>query len=87
MEKLNLTEQQGEQIAALREEGLALRLEVEARRIAWEAAEQIEALASRFRERENVKAALNRIARRQGKQAAEQHLRLLAITEFFQTMA
>lgn len=42
MEKLNLTEQQGEQIAALREEGLALRLEVEARRIAWEAAEQRE---------------------------------------------
>lgn len=52
-----------------------------------EAAEQIEALASRLRERENVKAALNRIARRQGKQAAEQHLRLLAITEFFQSMA
>lgn len=52
-----------------------------------EAAEQIEALASRLRERENVKAALNRITRRQGKQAAEQHLRLLAITEFFQTMA
>lgn len=42
MEKLNLTEQQGEQIAALRDEGLALRLEVEARRIAWEAAEQRE---------------------------------------------
>ena len=42
MEKLNLTEQQGEQIAALREEGLALRLKVEARRIAWEAAEQRE---------------------------------------------
>ena len=42
MEKLKLTEQQGEQIAALREEGLALRLEVEARRIAWEAAEQRE---------------------------------------------
>lgn len=42
MEKLNLTEQQGEQIAALRDEGLALRLKVEVRRIAWEAAEQRE---------------------------------------------
>lgn len=42
MEKLNLTKQQGEQIADLRDEGLALRLEVEARRIAWEAAEQRE---------------------------------------------
>ena len=42
MKKLNLTEQQGEQIAALREEGLALRLEVEALRIAWEEAEQRE---------------------------------------------
>ena len=52
-----------------------------------EAAEQIEALASRLRERENVKAALNRIVRRQGKQAAEQHLRQLAITEFFQSIA
>lgn len=42
MEKLNLTEQQGGDLLALREEGIALRLEVEARRIAWEAAEQRE---------------------------------------------
>jgi len=42
MNQLQLTEKQGAQIAALRDKGLALMFEVEARRNAWEAAEQRE---------------------------------------------
>lgn len=42
MNQLQLTEKQGEQIEALRGEGLALLREAEARRDAWKAAEQRE---------------------------------------------